>query len=225
MTAPPVVRPVGESAILIDFGDMIDDAINGRVIALDIALAADPPMGLIETVPAYASLMLVFDPLVIAGRDLADHALALASRKDAHGSAGRKHVVPICYEPPYAPDLADVAAKLGLTRDQLISAHLAETYRVFMYGFAPGYAYLGGVPPALQLPRKAVAERGHRPGSVIIAGQQCLITTLPMPTGWWVIGYSPIAVFDPQGARPFRFDPGDTIRFQRIDSATLEQQE
>jgi inhibitor of KinA len=88
-----------------------------------------------------------------------------------------------------------------------------------MYGFAPGYAYMGGVPLALQLPRKPVAERGHPVGSVIIAGPQCLITTLPMPTGWWVIGRTPLAVLDPLGERPFRFDPGDTIRFERMPIA------
>ena len=217
MSAPPVVRPVGESGLLIDFGDTIDAAINGRVIALDRALAADPPSGLFETIPAYASLMLVFDPLLITGRDLTEHALALTKQEQAGTVCGREHIVPVCYDPPYSPDLADVSARTGLHRDDVIAAHLAGRYRVFMYGFAPGYAYLGGVRPEIQLPRKPAAERGHPAGSVIIAGPQCLITTLPMPTGWWVIGRSPLKILDPDAARPFLFNPSDTIRFERID--------
>jgi inhibitor of KinA len=219
MSLSPVVRSVGDSALLIDFGDTIDEATNARVVALDRALAANPPQGLGETVPAYCALLLEFDPLVISAPDLAGYALGLTDDAAASAPAGREHIVPVCYDASHAPDLAEVAARAGLTQDAVIAAHLAARYRVFLYGFAPGYAYLGGVPPALQLPRKPAAERGHPAGSVIIAGPQCLITTLAMPTGWWVIGQTSLAVLDPMGARPFRFDPGDTIRFERV--ATL----
>lgn len=219
MTAGPVVRPVGDSALLIDFGERIDEAINAKVVALDRALAASPPRGLIETVPAYSSLLIEYDPLVISPAELATTALALAETALPDMAAGREHVVPISFDQADSPDLAGVAAQKGLMREDAIAAFLAARYRVFMYGFAPGYAYMGGVPPALHLPRKPVAERGHPVGSVIIAGPQCLITTLPMPTGWWVIGRTPLAVLDPLGERPFRFDPGDTIRFERAAPA------
>ncbi|MEI6644273.1 MAG: allophanate hydrolase subunit 1 [Novosphingobium sp.] len=214
MTDMPVVRAVGDSALLIDFGERIDKAINARVVALDRALAASPPPGLIETVPAYCSLLIEYDPLVTTQAELASAAMALAQTARAGTVAGREHVVPISFVD--APDLARVAEQTGLSPAAAISAFLAGCYRVFMYGFAPGYAYMGGVPPALHLPRKPVAERGHPVGSVIIAGPQCLITTLPMPTGWWVIGRTPLMVLDPLGERPFRFDPGDTIRFERM---------
>lgn len=215
MNAVPVVRPVGESALLIEFGDRIDAAINARVVALDRALAAAPPRGLIETVPAYCALLLEYDPLATTQAELAEAALALAQCPTISEPAGREHVVPISFAPLDGPDLDQVAAQTGLHCDQAIAAFLAARYRVFMYGFAPGYAYMGGVPPALHLPRKPMAQRGHTAGSVIIAGPQCLITTLPMPTGWWVIGRTPLAVLDPLAKRPFRFDPGDTIRFVR----------
>jgi inhibitor of KinA len=219
MTADPVVRPVGDSALLIDFGDRVDEAINARVIALDRALAVSPPRGLVETVPAYCSLLIEFDPLVTSQADVATAALALARIAVAEAATGHEHVVPISFADADAPDLACVAELTGLSSEAAISAFLAARYRVFMYGFAPGYAYMGGVPPALHLPRKPVAERGHPVGSVIIAGPQCLITTLPMPTGWWVIGRTPLVVLDPRGERPFRFDPGDTIRFERMPGA------
>ncbi len=215
MRPAPVVRPVGDSALLIEFGDRIDERINARVVALDRALAARPPLGLIETVPAYCALLLEYDPLLTTQAELAAAALELTESAPAEAARGREHVVPVSFAPRDAPDLDQVAAQAGLQWEEAITAFLTARYRVYMYGFAPGYAYMGGVPPALQLPRKPMAQRGHPVGSVIIAGPQCLITTLPMPTGWWVIGRTPLRVLDPLAERPFRFDPGDTIRFAR----------
>jgi inhibitor of KinA len=219
MTAGPLVRPVGDSALLIDFGERIDEAINARVVALDRALTANPPPGLVETVPAYCSLLIEYDPLVTTQAHVAAAALALTQTAVADTAPGREHLVPISFAAADAPDLARVAERAGLSPEAAITDFLAARYRVFMYGFAPGYAYMGGVPPALHLPRKPVAERGHPVGSVIIAGPQCLITTLPMPTGWWVIGRTPLRVLDSCGERPFRFDPGDRVRFERMPGA------
>ncbi len=211
----PSVRPLGETAVLIDFGGGISTATNERVVALDRALAAQPPVGMVETVPAYVSLMIVFDPLVTDGGAIAAHALTLLETATTEPRPPREHVIPVRYNADCAPDLAAVAQATGLTPDEVIRQHLSGEYRVFMYGFGPGYAYLGGVPLALQLPRKPRAERGHPVGSVIIAGPQCLITTLPMPTGWWVIGHTPAVILDPTREQPFLFDPGDVIRFER----------
>lgn len=213
-TSFPLVRPVGAAALLVELGDRIDAGINAQVIALDRMLAAAAPAGLVETVPSYASLLMTFDPLVTDGAALAAEVLHLARTPPAPQGQAREHIVPICYD---GPDLPAVAGRTGLTIDQVIAAHLAGDYRCYMYGFAPGYAYLGGVPEALRLPRKGNAERGHPVGSIIVAGAQCLITTLPMPTGWWVVGRTSLSVLDPLGERPFRFDPGDRIRFERVD--------
>ncbi|WP_298171644.1 5-oxoprolinase subunit PxpB [Novosphingobium sp.] len=209
------VRPIGESAVLIDFGGEISTATNERVVALDRALAGQPPQGMIETVPAYVSLMIVFDPLQTECDRIAAHALALLESAKIATRPPREHVIPVRYDAASAPDLETVAKATGLTPDEVVAQHLAGEYRVFMYGFAPGYAYLGGVPPALHLPRKPRAQRGHPAGSVIIAGAQCLITSLPMPTGWWVIGHTAQVILDPARAQPFLFDPGDVIRFER----------
>lgn len=218
MTAPaPAVRPVGESAVLIDLGGGISTATNARVVALDQALARQPPLGMVETVPAYVSLMIVFDPLITGGDRVAAHALTLLENAAAEQRTPREHIVPVRYDAACAPDLEAIAKATGLTPDEVAAQHLAGEYRVFLYGFAPGYAYLGGVPPALHLPRKPRAERGHPAGSVIIAGAQCLITTLPMPTGWWVIGHTDTVILDPARPQPFLFDPGDIIRFRRAD--------
>lgn len=218
MAPAPSVRPIGEAAVLIDFGGGISAETNERVVALDRALAGQPPDGMVETVPAYVSLMIVFDPLVTDGHAIAAHALALINDAATETRQPREHVIPVRYDAACAPDLAAVAEATGLTPEDVIVRHLSGEYRVYMYGFAPGYAYLGGVPAALQLPRKPRAERGHPAGSVIIAGAQCLITTLPMPTGWWVIGQTAHVILDPAEAKPFLFDPGDVIRFRREDA-------
>jgi len=206
----PAFRPVGEGALLVDFGGGIDEAVFAEVVALDRAIAADPPTGLEEAVPAYTSLLLVFDPCAT------DHAaMETAARRliaPAEGfPAATVHEVPVRYRG--APDLEAAAERLGMTPDALAATHAASDYRVFMYGFAPGYAYLGGVPEALHLPRKPAAVRGHPVGSVMIAGAQCLISTLPMPTGWWVIGHTDFRVLDAEATEPFRFAPGDRVRF------------
>ena len=190
----PLFCPVAEHGLLVEFGDRIDPAINARVLGLDKALAARPSPGFLEAVPAYASLLIRFDPMVTDHGTVQAHVQALLGQPAAPARAPAEHEVAVCYEGPFAPDLAAVAKAAGLSVDEVIAAHLAGRYDVVMYGFAPGYAYLAGVPPALQLPRKSAAVRGVAAGSVIIAGPQCLVTTLTMPTGWWVIGRSPTPI-------------------------------
>ena len=114
---------------------------------------------------------------------------------------------------------ADIASVTGV---KVIEQHLAAEYRVGMYGFAPGYAYLSAVPEALQLPRKPKALRDIPAGSVLIAGPQCLVTTLTMPTGWSIIGRSPTEILRNDPERPFLFDVGDRVRFARIDRDRYE---
>jgi inhibitor of KinA len=103
----------------------------------------------------------------------------------------------------------------------VINAHLAGDFHVLMYGFSPGYAYLSGVPSEIQVPRKAAPVRDVAAGSVIIAGPQCLVTTLTMPTGWSIIGRSPTQILTGDDSHPFLFDVGDSVNFERIDQATF----
>jgi inhibitor of KinA len=204
----PAIRLVGDTALLVDFDDA-PDAFE-RIVALDRSLAANPADGMIETIPAATSLLVVYDPLITRPADLAPLLKArLQSASDA-AVGGAEHIVRVRYD---GPDLAAVAERTGLSSANVAAQHTAGAYHVAAYGFAPGYAYLGGVPNALRLSRKTAAVRGHPVGSVMIAGAQCLITTLAMPTGWWVIGHTDFRVLDVDAAKPFRFDPGDRVRF------------
>lgn len=221
----PRYKPVAEHAMLVEFGEVIDAAIHARVMQLDAALSVQSFQGFKEAVPAYASLMICFDPL------LTDHILAqqaVASLLKLGGTAEcatTEREVSVCYDTDLASDLPAVAQACGLTTEQVISAHLAGDYQVFMYGFAPGYAYLAGVPEAIRLPRKPAAVRGVSAGTVLIAGQQCLVSTLTMPTGWWIIGRSPTRILTGESERPFLFDVGDSVRFRRISRSEFDKLE
>ena len=215
----PQFRPVADHALLVVMGRAISDAAHGAVMHLDRALAARPFAGFTESIPAFVSLLVDFDPLVTDHATVMDHLRHLLDAPGTTAPTPRQREVRVCYEA--ARDLPTVAAQTGMTEEAVIAAHLAGDYRVFMYGFAPGYAYLAGVPQALQMDRKPTPVRGVAAGSVIIAGPQCLITTLTMPTGWWVIGQSPTRILTGDEMRPFLFDVGDQVRFRRISRADL----
>lgn len=216
-TGFPRCRPVADRALLVEFGDAVAREFHDRVVQLDAALAAAPFDGFTEAVPAYASILVCFDPVVTDHETVEDKVSALIARGAAAIAAGTLREVEVCYDPDFAPDLGPVAEASGLTPEEVAEAHLLGDYSVSMYGFAPGYAYLAGVPEAIRLPRKQAAVRGVPAGSVIIAGPQCLVTTLTMPTGWWIIGRSPTRILRGEDAeRPFLFDVGDRVRFRRI---------
>jgi inhibitor of KinA len=208
------MRFTGDTGVLVEFGDHIDDTIHDRVLSLDTALAENPFPGWKTSIPAYASLLVEYDPLIIAPQQVALHLRQLLHVPDAGRRSVRTHSVPVCYE--LGPDLASVAAQTGLEPDQVIAEHLGANYRVYMYGFAPGYAYLGGVPQEIRLPRRPTAIRDIPAGRVMIAGPQCIITTLKMPSGWWVIGHTPLPILRPRDEQPFLFGVGDCVRFRRI---------
>lgn len=218
----PRFQPVAEHAVLVELGDAIDGAISAQVRRLDAVLAAAPFPGFIEAVPAYASLLVGFDPLVADHEQVVAAMTALLRTPATLPPKGEPREVLVCYEDEFAPDLDAVAAATGLTREAVIAAHLSGDYSVFMYGFAPGYAYLAGVPDAIRLPRKPAPVRGIAAGSVVIAGPQCLVTTLVMPTGWWIIGRSPTTILREDTAKPFLFEVGDDVAFRRIDRAAFD---
>lgn len=217
--------PVADRAVLVELGAAVSADVQERVWALDRDLRDRPVAGQVELVPGMVNLLVVFDPLVT---DHAGVAAAVGQRLEglAGGAvAGAEREVLVCYDGPFGRDLEAVAAETGMTPEAVVAAHLSGAYRVAIYGFAPGYAYLGGVPDAIRLPRKAAPVRGVPAGSVIIAGGQCLVTTLTMPTGWWVIGRSPTRILTGEPERPFLFDVGDRVRFRRIGVEDMVAQE
>ena len=219
----PRFVPVADHALLVEFTPELRDQANRAVVALDQALNSTTIIGLREIVPAFVNLLVDFDPLVTDHSAVEESVKSLLSADRSQAAMPRRHRALVCYEEPVAPDLAAVATACGISIDAVIDAHLAGDYRVFMYGFAPGYAYLGGVPTGIQVPRKLTPVRDVAAGSILIAGPQCLISTLRMPTGWSIIGRSTTEVLRHDEAKHFLFDIGDTVEFERIDLATYER--
>ena len=222
MSAFPRFRAVGDQAVLAEFGEVIGKEAYSDVIRLDSMLAANPFKGFIEAVLAYVSLLVAFDPLRTDHQTVEASLRTLLKGSAAAPAEGRTHDVAVCYDADLSPDLPQVAAATGLDPEAVIALHLSGDYRVFMYGFAPGYAYLAGTPDALRLPRKPSAVRNVAAGSVLIAGAQCLVSTLKMPTGWWIIGRSPTRILRDDPARPFLFDVADKVQFRRISRADFD---
>jgi inhibitor of KinA len=166
----PHYRPVADHALLVEFSDRITGEAHDQVRRLDAALSTDPIDGFAEAVPAYASLLVAFDPMATDHKAVEVAIGNLLGRSPAVPASGTVREVLACYEDECAPDLDHVAATAGLSREQVAAAHLSGEYSVFMYGFAPGYAYLAGVPVSIQLPRKPSAVRNVPAGSVLISG-------------------------------------------------------
>lgn len=212
----PRFKPVGGQALLVELAKALSDDINRQIVALDRAILAQDIPGVTEVVPALVNLLILFDPLVTDHNAIEQAVAALLPLGDLAEDGGREHIVDVCYDGDYCPDLEAVAHARGISQEAVINAHLSGAYRIGMYGFAPGYAYMSGVPEAIQVPRKPAPVRDIPAGCVMIAGPQCLVTTVVMPTGWSIIGRSPTRIMLDDPARPFLFDVGDTVRFRRV---------
>jgi inhibitor of KinA len=208
--------------LLVEFGDTISEVAHARVLRLDAALSATGFEGFRESVPAYVNILIEFDPAIADHRTTRTAVEGLIAPGTSVTNAGETREVLVCYDDELAPDLRIVAGQTSVGVEELIAAHLSGDYRIYMYGFAPGYAYLAGVPDAIQLPRKAAAVRDVPAGSLLIAGPQCLVTTLTMPSGWWNIGRSPTQILTKDESRPFLFNIGDHVRFRRIGHALFD---
>lgn len=212
----PRALACGDSGISIEFGDRIHEVINERVLALDASLAATPLLGIMETVPTYRALMIHYDPVEVSFDQVAGHALALAASGAKAAAVGRHLKIPVCYEAEYGGDVDRVCGQLGLTRSQLIDAHTSPEYRVFMLGFMPGFAYLGGTDPVLSLPRCAKPRQGAPTGTISIAAGQCAVHAVEGPSGWHWIGRTPVPTFQDGTVPHFAIEPGDKINFYAI---------
>ncbi len=222
----PRMLPAGESALVVEFGADADPRHHARVLALDAALAANPIEGIRETVPTYRSLMIHFDPRRYVGDDLAAEIMAKLAALEAMAAtssrAPRRWRIPVCYEPPHAEDLAEVAGLVGLAASRVAELHASATYTAVMYGFAPGFLFLAGLPEALAVSRRRTPRPPAPPGALTIANRQALIASIAMPTGWYMLGRTPARTFDVARDPAFPIAVGDRIAFQPIDAAAFD---
>jgi len=214
--------PAGDTAMVVEFGDRIDRALSTRVLALGAKLRAASLPGVIESVPTYRSLMVRYDPLLVDGASLERQLEGLLHGDAAAGTEARLWHVPACYEASHAPDLADVAQRTGLTTQEVVAMHTGTQFHIYMIGFVPGYPYMGDLPAALVLPRRADPRVRVPAGSIAIASNMTAIYPIESPGGWHLIGATPVRLFDAQRERPALFGPGDKVRFEPVSASEFE---
>jgi KipI family sensor histidine kinase inhibitor len=221
--APRLVA-LGDRALLVEFGDGIDEGLNARALALAAALAQKRLAGIRDVVPAFAAVAVHFDPLRVHLDELrgaiADLLAVEAGPVDTI-AAGIVEL-PCCYGGVYGPDLAGVAAWAGRTEADVVKRHAARVYRVHMIGFLPGFPYLAEVDPAIAAPRHSTPRLSVPAGSVGIAGRQTGVYPVSSPGGWQIIGRTTARLFDPARTPPSRLLPGARVRFVPIAPEAVE---
>jgi KipI family sensor histidine kinase inhibitor len=222
MASSPRFLLAGDAALVVEFGDEIDPKINRRVHALACALAENPLPGLGEAVPSYRSLLVHYDPLRLSHVEIESFVSeALQRCEGAPLPEPRLVEIPTVYGGEHGPDIDFVAEHNSLSIEEVIGLHSKAAYTVYMLGFTPGFPYLGGLPDALATPRLETPRQRVPAGSVGIAGAQTGVYPLPTPGGWRLIGWTPMALFDPARKPPALLQPGDQVRFVPTEEASL----
>lgn len=206
----PVIRPLGDQGLLVRFADTLSDDANRAAVGFARRLEGGLPDGVSEIDPNLVSVLLKYDPRQVSYERLAGEVRLLLSDGGVGAPAVSRHKIDVVFD---GPDLAEVAAALGLDEPSFIKQHCARPLRVLTTGFAPGFVYCGFHPDALALPRRTAVRRSVAPGSVLFAAQQTAITSTAVPTGWHVIGHTAFRNFDAAAEPPTKLREGDEIAF------------
>jgi len=215
--AEPRFLPCGDLALSVELGDDINREVNERVLALEYLIQQRRVSGVTETVPSYRSLLVYYDPLVVGWGALTKslHALWREARPEELPPA-RTVEVPCCYGGDLGFELEAAAEKIGLPADEVARLHADADYYVYFVGFTPGLPYMTGMPDRIFIPRLVQPRLKTPPGSVSIGGIQCCIYPVESPGGFWVLGRTPLRLYDPESADPILLRAGDQVRFTMI---------
>jgi inhibitor of KinA len=215
----PIFRPAGDRALLVEVGDALHPLVNRKVREIFLTLERDPIPGVVERIPAYRSLMIVYDPLAVSLKDLERRLLDLYDTVGSHELPQPRTVeVPVVYGGEYGPDLEWVARYHGISPEEVVRLHSKTRYMVYMIGFSPGFPYMGDLPEGLVTPRRETPRVKVPRGSVAIAQNQTGIYPAPSPGGWHILGRTPLSLFDATQWPPTPIEMGDFVEFIPISS-------
>jgi len=218
---------LSEQVLTIEFGQEIAEHIFLKVHGFNNLLNRQPFPGFVTTVPAYATLTVYYDVIKVAAANMAGmdcfekvsaYLTMLANaQKNMPALGGDAITIPVCYGGDFGPDIDEVAVLNQISAQEVIQLHSAATYLVYMVGFVPGFAYMGGIDEKLATPRKTTPRKAVPAGSVGIAGRQTGIYPLQSPGGWQIIGQTPLKLFDAHRPQPPLLKAGDRVVFKPID--------
>ena len=213
--------PAGDCALVAEFGQTIDEAVNEQVHSMARWLMQQRIKGVLEVLPTFRSLMVYYDPIKISYGKLVRKLQACPAWSET-GSSAEKHIleVPCCYD---GPDLDSMETITGLSREEIIAIHSGVDYKIYMMGFLPGFVYLGGLDPRICAPRLETPRTRIEPGSVGIGGSQTGVYPVASPGGWRILGYIPLKFYDPSRADPILCKAGEYIRFVPISRGEYER--
>jgi KipI family sensor histidine kinase inhibitor len=215
---------MGDRSLLVELGDEISPAINQSVQELFAGIDSNPSKGILDLVPSYRSLLVIYDPLCISLDEIKAGITDIWKNPDQCRLPQPQTVkIPVIYGGERGPDLQQVALYHDLTPQEVIGFHTGPTYRVYMIGFTPGYPYLGEVLDAITTPRRETPRTLVPKGSVGIAQKQTGIYSVDSPGGWQIIGWTPVKLFDPDGQPPSHLVMGDRVQFYAITEQEAAQ--
>jgi inhibitor of KinA len=216
--AEPRFLPCGDLAMSVEFADDVSREVNARVLALEYLIQQKGLAGVTETVPTYRSLLVYYDPSGVSFDALVCSLRALIGQAQPDVLPPARTVeLPCCYEAELGFELAAAASRLGLPPDEVVRLHASSDYYVYFVGFTPGLPYMTGMPDRLTIPRLEQPRTKTPPGSVGIGGVQCCIYSVESPGGFWILGRTPLRLYDPTAADPILLRAGDHVRFRAID--------
>lgn len=215
--AEPRFLPAGDAAIVVELGDAISPAINRRVRSLSLALENGSVPGVFDFLPTYRSVLVYYDPLSASPDAVQSQIARLLQSPDADAAANpRVALIPTLYGGDMGPDIGFVAAHAGISEQEVVAIHSATDYLIYMMGFSPGFAYLGGLDERLTTPRLESPRAEIPAGAVGIAESQTGVYPVASPGGWQLIGRTPLRLFDPARNPPALLSAGDYVRFTPI---------
>ena len=215
--------PTGDLALSVELGDDISVDVNTRVRALEFLIEQKAVPGVMETVPTYRALQVYYDPGVIGYEALCRALTPLVEQAAATAMPPAREVeLPCCYGGELGPDLEPAARRLALSVDGLVRLHVGAQYLVYFIGFTPGLPYMTGAPAALTIARLDTPRVKVPAGSVGIGGIQCCIYSVESPGGFWLLGRTPLRLYDPAAPKPILLKPGDRVRFRGVERAEFD---
>lgn len=220
--AKPCFLDAGDTALIVEFGRDVDRQASALVLALAARVSEADIVGIVETVPTFRSLMVHYDPVRLTAPELKARLQPLLEGLVAGEQAGRRWLLPACYDPSLALDLAEVAERTKLSVDKVVGLHSATTYHIYMLGFLPGFPYMGDLPAELALPRRENPRVKVPSGAIAIAMRMSSIYTLESPGGWHIVSRTPAPLWDQRRERAVLLAAGDKVQFEPVSLADYE---